>query len=139
FSLTFFFFFSFYIPSLDEVNKSISFEHSSNEVITITGRITSPVEHTAKRTEFHFQPENSNQTFLALYFPDTNKQDTESSLEQLKIGSTCQITVTISLPGESRNAGQFDYQNELDTIGISHQLCISTHEKIHCEGVYFLY
>src|SRR5699024_8762878 len=85
------------------------------------------------------QPENSNQTFLVLYFPDTNKQDTESSLEQLKIGSTCQITGTISLPEESRKPRQFDYQSYLETKGISHQLIISSLEKIHCEGVSFLH
>ena len=140
FSLTFFFFFSFYIPSLDEVSKSVSFEHpSNNEAITVTGRISTPVEQTSKKLEFHFQPENSNQTFLALYFPDTNKQDTEYALEQLKIGSTCRIIGNISLPEESRNPGQFDYQSYLKTKGVSYQVIISSLENVHCEGTSFLH
>lgn len=129
-SLSFFLFFSIYLPSKTSQSE---FTVSSNLNYFI-GKITSPLKITDQKLEIILE-NNDHEKLLVLYFFN----DEQTKIEKIrhsafKYGATCKATGDIQLPDESRNPGQFDYRDYLLSKGITHQMVIHSLDDLLCKG-----
>ncbi len=131
-SLILFFFFSLHIPPPD-IQSSTELPH---ETTSYTGEIRAPVQLTNDKLEFVLEEQYSKQNILILYFPETNKRETqtESTVRSLKYGASCMVKGEVELPNESRNPAQFNYRDYLLKNGIAYQLILKDLEDIECNG-----
>lgn len=131
-ALTFFLFFSFYIPSIDKTTNSTHMK--DNQQQTFRGKIVRPLLISSSKVDFIVEDELSNNKLLIIYFPNDDDILSRDKYAELAYGATCKISGKIDRPSMSRNPGQFDFNYYLKSQGISDQVIVSTLEDIHCEG-----
>src|SRR5690625_4600687 len=131
-ALTFFLFFSFYIPSIDQTTNSTHMK--DNQQQTFRGKIVRPLLIGSSKVDFIVRDELSSNKLLIIYFPNDDDVLNRNQYAALAYGATCKIRGQIDQPSMSRNPGQFDFNHYLKSQGISDQVIVSTLEDIHCEG-----
>lgn len=129
-SVVFYLGFYYYLPPPDPDN--IQMEKATNG--EIQGTISSPITKSAKKLEFVIQEKQTNNKIIVVTFKQENEKWEESQLTPLKHGAACRINGVLELPDQSRNPGQFDYRNFLQTKDIRQQLTLSSLENISCDG-----
>jgi competence protein ComEC len=136
-TLTFFLFFSTYIPMVDKTSHSTNTNYTQQQ--NFQGKIVRPVLINPKKVDFILQDDLSNQKLLVIYFPDENDQHShKNKYAHLAYGASCTISGQIEQPNVSRNPGQLDFNYYLESQGITNQMIVDSLEEIQCQGSSFL-
>ena len=131
-ALIFFLFYSFYIPTLDKGENSVYIDHTQQQLFQ--GKIVRPLVVSPQKIDFIIKDETLNQKLLFIYFTNNDEEINKNIYSEFAYGANCIINGQIDQPSESRNPGQFDFNDYLKSQGISHQVIVSTLTDIHCEG-----
>lgn len=135
-ALTFYLFFSFYIPTIDKTTNPPYTKNTQEQ--TFQGKIIRPLSISTVKVDFLIKDDVTNNKRLIIYFPNEDAQDfNEKKYTELAYGAVCKIKGRIDPPSVSRNPGQFDFNHYLQSQGISDQVIVNTLEDIHCEGSSF--
>lgn len=130
-ALTFFLFFSLYIPSID---KTTSSPHTENTQQVFHGKIVRPLLITPSKVDFIMKDETLNEKLLFIYFLNDDEWLNQKTYKDLAYGAKCIVNGKIDPPSVSRNPGQFDFNHYLKSQGISNQVIVGSLADIECEG-----
>src|SRR5690625_1010873 len=131
-ALTFFLFFSLYIPTIDKTTSSPYIENTQQQVFH--GKIVRPLLITPSKVDFIMKDETLNQKLLFVYFLNDDEWLNQNKYKDLAYGAKCIINGKIDQPSVSRNPGQFDFNHYLKSQGISNQVIVGSLADIQCEG-----
>ena len=131
-ALTFFLFFSLYIPTIEKTTSSPHIENTQQQVFH--GKIVRPLLITPSKVDFIMTDETLNQKLLFIYFLNDDEWLNQNKYNDLAYGAKCIINGKIDQPSVSRNPGQFDFNHYLKSQGISNQVIIGSLADIQCEG-----
>lgn len=132
-SLTFFLFFSFYIPAIEKTPTTTDL--SSSEPQVFTGKIVRPLMVSERKIDFHLRDQTSGDELLVIYFPrGISSKSEKEKYEQFAYGASCEITGSTNVSNESRNPGQFDFRDYLLKQGITQQVIVDSLDDINCQG-----
>lgn len=136
-ALTFYLFFSLYIPAIDKTTDSMDIHESLQQ--TLQGKIIRPLLIKASNIDFIIHDEVSHQKVLITYFLHNDDDNLmRSKYSELAYGANCKIHGNVEQSSTSRNPGQFDYNNYLKSQGISGQVIVHNFTDIQCKGSSFL-
>lgn len=132
-SLTFFLFFSFYIPAIENTSHTVDLSHTEQQIFT--GKIVRPLTVSDKKVDFLLRDQASGDRSLVIYFPrEFDSKSIKEKYAQFAYGASCEIKGSINVPNESRNPGQFDFREYLTKQGITQQIIIDSLEDVRCQG-----
>lgn len=134
-ALTFFLFFSFYIPTIDKTENSTHIKDTHQQIFH--GKIVRPLLISPTKVDFIIKDEISNQKLLVIYFPNDDGALNRGKYKELAHGATCTISGQTDEPSVSRNPGQFDFSYYLKSQGLSGQVIVSNLTDIQCDGSSF--
>lgn len=125
--------FSFlYIPSLDNQSSSLHLDEEEH----IRGKIIQELNQKERVLESVVREEHSEMNILLTFFLEESFQ---SAPLEIPHGATCTIKGEVTTVESARNPGQFDFNNYLQSQGISYQLIINHPSDITCSGHSFLH
>jgi len=121
-----------YIPSLTEAPSTLYFDEREH----VTGKIVQELNQKERVVESVFREERSQKNILLTLFLDEPFQEAPIDLPY---GATCTIAGEVTTVETARNPGQFDFNNYLQSQGISYQLIIKNSSDVTCSGHSFLH
>nr|WP_269448180.1 DNA internalization-related competence protein ComEC/Rec2 [Lentibacillus sp. JNUCC-1] len=103
----------------------------------LTGKITSQVKYTSKKTEFTFRTNHTNTLIQVVYFPADNEQP-HTLFPDLKHGAVCNVHANSERPSTSTNPAEFNYREYLAKQNIHHQIILQSPHDIACTSESYL-
>src|SRR5690625_5132670 len=108
-ALTFYLFFSLYIPTIDKTTSYPHIENTQQQIFR--GKIVRPLLIAPTKVDFIIKDETLNQKLLFIYFLDDDESLNQSKYKELAYGAKCTVNGKVDQPSMSRNPGQFDYNH----------------------------
>lgn len=125
-SMLFFALTIYLIPTIDSDSSHIHFQEHEQ----ITGKIVRALDRKERVFESVIQETHTNTRMQLTYFP----KETQDTILELPYGASCSVSGRIDVVDSARNPGQFDFNDYLQTRGITHQLIISDPSDVSCTG-----